>query len=231
MRRHRATGAPTDDLLLQDEPLDEEEQDAVISGLEAQAAAADAVFSGALCVLAALVAAFFLHAALQQARHPWTARYTGELRPVIGDGRAAAAALAAQGAGAAAAASALALSRLGCGASGPAPRPGRRGRGLSRDGQGARSWSGARGRGRPGALLPLLLAAGALLSGGGGAYWAAALRRAAAAHGGAGVWPLVWLPLLPLLSAGGAAAAHASARGNAAELAALRRLRYDFKKV
>lgn len=119
MRHRGAVGLPgpppaavADDLLQYDDPLDDFEQEAVISGLEAQAAAAEVVFSGAMCVLGILVAAFFLHASLQQARHPWTARYTGELRTVLGDGQGPAIALFMQGAGASAAAAALASPRF-----------------------------------------------------------------------------------------------------------------------
>ncbi|KAF8059655.1 S-adenosyl-L-methionine-dependent methyltransferase [Scenedesmus sp. PABB004] len=216
-RRHRPPPDAAAALLADDAPLDAAEQDAVIAVLEAASAAQARGFRLALGALALLLAAAWAHGAAAQLARPWEARYTGELRPVC-SARGAAAALAAQAAGLAAAGAAL-LWRL-------PPRDGGAAAAARRGGGGAAPAELARG----GAAA---LAAGGALTAGGALYWARALLASAARFGPVlgGHWELAWLPALPLAAVGAAGGAARMLASNAAELAALRALRYEFKKA
>jgi hypothetical protein len=198
---------PASSLLAEEQPLDEQEQDAVLAELEQQQATTMWLFRLLFGVGAAALATFFVYAAWQQQAAPWQVRYTGELRTVTSQGGSVAA-LALQGAGLAAAAAALLAGLPGRGARArsclPAPR---------------HTW--------------LLLAAAAAVTAGAGAYWAVALHANVRKWGRAnGFHPeLMWLPAGPVAYCLLCLYFTHSLSTTSQELQKLQRLRYRFKKV
>lgn len=202
--------APIEEMLAQQEPLDEAEQERIISEFEEMQLAQARTFRALFGAGAALGGAFFLYAAHEQAVRPWEVKYTGELRTVVTSGGVVTAFLI-QAAALAAAAAAL-LRRL--------PRPGRAGR--ARDGC------------LPGGAAPAApLAAAAAGAAAAAAYWGAALRRSVVQYGpqDGAHWDLLWLPLAPLVYVGLCCYVSHSVAGTAKEIEKLRRMTYSYKKV
>jgi hypothetical protein len=206
----RSSRKPTniaDQLLADDQPLDAEEQAAVIAALEEQQLQQNRTFKLLFACIAAALGAFFMHAALQQQLHPYETRFTGELRPVTSSA-AVAGMLFLQGMGLLTAAAGL-VKEL--------PKKGDRERACMPAGM----------------QVQALLATAVVLTSIGGIYWSAALWVSVQKYGwdvGA-KWELTWLPLLPLGMCLLCCYAVHSIQGTARDVQRLRRLQYGFKKV
>lgn len=199
--------AAVDTMLSQDEPLDEQEQQAVIREFEEMQLAQNRTFRAMFGAIALLAATFFAHAAYSQSIHPWEARYTGELRTVV-QSRSVILILSLQAASLLLAALAL-LRRL--------PRKQQRERGCAP--AGITTWA--------------LIAAAAAAAAAGAVYWAAALRRSVAKYGAelGAHWDLAWLPAAPLGYVMLCGYVVHSVTSTGREVEKLKRLAYNYKKV
>ncbi|WIA41965.1 hypothetical protein OEZ86_009268 [Tetradesmus obliquus] len=146
-RSSRKPANVADQLLADDQPLDAEEQAAVIAALEEQQLQHNRTFKLAFGCISGALGTFFLHASLQQQLHPYEVRFTGELRPVTSSA-AVAGMLFLQGLGLLTAAAALVKE-------------------LPRRGDRERACMPA------GVQVQMLLGAAVLLAGFGGIYWSA----------------------------------------------------------
>jgi uncharacterized membrane protein len=196
-----------DQLLADDQPLDADEQAAVIAELEEQHLQQNRAFKLTFALVSSAIAVFFLHAALQQQLHPYETRFTGELRPVTNSATVAGM-LFLQGLGLFAAAAGL-VKEL--------PRKGDRERACMPAGQ----------------QVQMMLVNAVALTSVGCIYWSAALWASVQKYGwdyGA-KWELIWLPLLPLGMCLLCCYVVHSIQITARDVRQLRRLQYDFKKV
>ncbi|KIZ07561.1 hypothetical protein MNEG_0398 [Monoraphidium neglectum] len=202
-----AHAEPLDAMLSHQEPLDENEQYRIIREFEDMQLSQTRTFRTIFGAGAALIAAFFLYAANEQAARPWEVRYTGELRTVVTSSGVVGAFLI-QATALAAAAVGLLL-RL--------PRPGERERGCLPVAGAARG----------------ALAAGALGAAAGAAYWCAALRRSIAKYGpeDGAHWDLLWLPLAPLAYVALCWFVMHSVASTGKEIEKLRKMTYNYKAV
>ncbi|KAF6252547.1 hypothetical protein COO60DRAFT_1552575 [Scenedesmus sp. NREL 46B-D3] len=206
-RSSRKPANIADQLLADSQPLDAEEQAAVIAAVEEQHLQQNRAFKLTFACISSALAAFFLHAALQQQLHPFETRFTGELRPVTSSGTVAAILLL-QGFGLLAAAAGLVKE-------------------LPKKGDRERACMPA------GVQVQMLLGNAVALASVGCFYWSAALWASVQKYGwdvGA-KWELLWLPLLPLgvclLCCYVVHSIHVTAR----DVQRLRQLQYDYKKV
>lgn len=194
-------------LLAESEPLDAEEQQAVISALEEQLLAQNRAFKLGFGATALILGMFFVHAAYQQQLHPWEAKFTGELRPVVGQSTAVAV-LFCQGLGLIAAHLGL-LTEL--------PRRGERERACM----------------PAGVRVHMLLCTAAAFSFIGFIYWSSALLAMVQrySYSVGSKWELMWLPLLPFGYCLLCYYVMHSLQATGKDMQKLKRLQYDFKKV
>jgi hypothetical protein len=205
-RQQRAAGV-ADELLGAGDPLDEQEQQAVIQQLQEEQLAQNRQFKLVFGAGAVLVAAFFAWAGWQQHAHPWEQRFTGELRTVTGQ-HTVTTVLFLQALSMVWSASAL-FTDL--------PQKGDRVRGCSAAGLATQ------------AQLTASVACAATAA----VYWAHAMYANIQQHGpqlGA-VWDLLWLPLGPLTYSClcGYVVSMVSSTGK--QLRQLQELSYQYKKV
>jgi hypothetical protein len=206
-RSSRKPANIADQLLADDQPLDADEQAAVIAELEEQHLQQNRTFKLTFAFVSGAIGVFFLHAALQQQLHPYETRFTGELRPVTNSATVAGM-LFLQGLGLLAAAAGL-VKEL--------PKKGDRERACMPAGQ----------------QVQMMLVNAVALTSVGCIYWSAALWASVQKYGwdvGA-KWELVWLPLLPLGVCLLCCYVVHSIQVTARDVRQLRRLQYDFKKV
>eukprot|EP00882_Tetradesmus_deserticola_P023037 GHRQ01025068.1.p1 GENE.GHRQ01025068.1~~GHRQ01025068.1.p1 ORF type:complete len:209 (+),score=73.89 GHRQ01025068.1:215-841(+) len=206
-RSSRKPASIADQLLADDQPLDAEEQAAVVAALEEQQLQQNRAFKLTFACISLALGAFFLHASLQQRLHPYETRFTGELRPVTSSGTVAAM-LFLQG---------LSLLAAAAGLVKELPKRGDKERACMP--AGVQVW----------VLLDVAVALASIAC----LYWSAALWASVQKYGwavGAQV-ELVWLPLLPLAVCLLCCYVVNSIQVTARDVQRLRRLQYDFKKV
>ncbi|GFR45182.1 hypothetical protein Agub_g6570 [Astrephomene gubernaculifera] len=193
------------------EPLDEQEQEAIIQEFEILAIQQHRTWRSVFGAGTVAAGLFFLYAAWRQKVEPYGVRYTGELRSVTGASTVTAV-LALQGVSLLLAAAGLLVNL------------------PPKAGAGQREAAGC----LPFAVRQrLALWSGVLGAAGAGVYWAAALVRMVQLHGAqyGKRWELSWLPAGPLAACLVCCYVASSLYGTEREIQRLRSYRYRYKKL
>lgn len=194
-------------LLADSEPLDAQEQQAVISALEGQLLQQTRAFKLGFGAIALIAGFFFAYSAYQQHLHPWQAKFTGELRPVTSQ-TSVAVVLLCQGLG-------LLAAHVGLITELP------------------KRWERERACLPASFRVKLLLQAGIALTAIGFVYWSSALLAMLQKYGPeVGLkLELLWLPLCPFGYCVLCYYVVHSLQDTCKEMQQLKRLQYDYKKV